>query len=380
MKKQLPLLILSVIALAISACSTGYSTYKHGDYYKACMEAIERLRSRPGNDKAQFVLSKSYPLAKKTAEHEIENAKIANNADMYDAMVYQYERINALAQAIYACPKALEMIPQPTEYIAELSAAKQGAAEQAYQMGIKAIEANTLEQARVAFQYFNKSNEYVNGYKDVLTKIEQARYYATLRVVVQKPFTSNRYQYSADFFFKNLLSEMSQVTRNRFVRFYSPEEAAAENMTNPHQYIVLNFEDFSIGDVRETSNSTDMKRDSVVVGTVKVNGKTYNSYNTVKAKFISIRREISSSGTLSLRIIDAANNRDLQFRNFSGSYVWYTTWGTFTGDDRALTDQQKRQCEQRPQNLPVNQDLFVEFTKPIYNQTISYVKSAYSKY
>jgi hypothetical protein len=283
-------------------------------------------------------------------------------------------------KAIEACPKALEMIPQPTEDIAELSAAKQGAAEQAYQMGIKAIEANTLEQARVAFQYFNKSNEYVNGYKDVLTKIEQARYYATLRVIVQKPFTSNRYQYSADFFFKNLLSEMSQVTRNRFVRFYSPEEAAAENMTNPHQYIVLNFEDFSIGDVRETSNSTDMKRDSVVVGTVKVNGKTYNSYNTVKAKFISIRREISSSGTLSLRIIDAANNRDLQFRNFSGSYVWYTTWGTFTGDDRALTDQQKRQCEQRPQNLPVNQDLFVEFTKPIYNQTISYVKSAYSKY
>jgi hypothetical protein len=42
MKKQLPLLILSVIALAISACSTGYSTYKHGDYYKACLEAIKR--------------------------------------------------------------------------------------------------------------------------------------------------------------------------------------------------------------------------------------------------------------------------------------------------------------------------------------------------
>jgi len=380
MKKQLHLFILLVLALAINACSTGYSTYKHGDYYKACLEAIDRLRSRPGNDKAQFVLTKSYPLAKKTAEHEVENAKIASNADMYDVLVYQYERMNSLAQAIYACPKALELIPQPTEYIAELSAAKQGAAEQAYQMGIKAIEANTLDQARMAFQFFNKSNEYVYGYKDVLTKIEQARYYATLRVIVQKPITSNRYQYSADFFYNNLLSEMNQVTKNRFVRFYSPNEASAENMTTPHQYIVLNFEDFSIGDVKDISESKDMKRDSVIVGTVKVNGKTYNSYNTVKAKFTSIRREISSRGTLSLRIVDAQNNRDMQFKNFSGSYVWYTTWGAFQGDDRALTDQQKRQCEQRPQNLPVNQDLFVEFTKPIYTQTISYIKTAYSKY
>lgn len=380
MKKQLQLFIIAVIALTISACSTGYSTYKHGDYYKACLEAIDRLRSRPGNNKAQFVLTKSYPLAKKTAEREIENAKVANNADMYDVLVYQYERMNSLAQSIYACPKALELIPQPTEYIAELSAAKQDAAEQAFQMGIKYLEANTLEQARFAFQYFNKCNEYVNGYKDVLTKIEQARYFATLRVVVQKPVTSNRYQYSADFFYNNLLSEMNQVTKNRFVRFYSADEASGENMNNPHQYIILNFEDFSIGEVRDITNSTDMKRDSVVVGTVKVDGKTYNSYNTAKAKFTSIRREISSRGLLSLRIIDAQNNREVQYKNFSGEYVWYTTWGSFQGDDRALSQQQKRQCEQRPQTPPANQDLFVEFTKPIYSQAVSYIKTAYSKY
>jgi hypothetical protein len=306
MKKTYQILLLGFVALLAVSCSTGYNTYKKGDYYKACMESIERLRSNSHSEKAQYVLVKSYPLAKKTALREIENAQIANGSDKYDVLVYQYDRMNQLASAIYACPKAAELIPQPTEYVAELSNAKQMAAEQAYQMGIKAIEANTMEQARMGFQFFNKANEYVYGYKDVIHKIEEARYYATLRVIVQKPYTSNRFQYSADFFYNNLLAEMSHATKNRFVRFYSPEEASAENMNNPHQYIVLNFEDFSVGNIRETSNTIDMKRDSVIVGTVTVEGKKYNTYNTVRAKLTTIRRDISSGGILSLRIITLA--------------------------------------------------------------------------
>ena len=149
---------------------------------------------------------------------------------------------------------------------------------------------------------------------------------------------------------------------------------------NPHQYIVLNFEDFSVGNIRETSNTTDIKRDSVKVGTVKVEGKTYNSYNTVKAKLTTSRREISSGGILSLRILDAQNNQEVQRRNFTGSYVWNTSWANFKGDDRALTEEQKRMCNREPQTPPSQQDLFIEFTKPIYSQAVSYVRSVYSKY
>ncbi|HEY6915694.1 MAG TPA: hypothetical protein VI413_13545 [Paludibacter sp.] len=380
MKKFYQFLLLCFVVLFVSACSTGHTAYKQGDYYKACLEAIERLRSNPNSQKSQFVLTKAYPLAKKEAQREIDNAQLANGVDQYDILVYQYERMNQLANAIFHSPKANQLIPQPTEYIAELSNAKQMAAEQAYNMGIKAVEANTIEQARLGFQFFTKANEYVYGYKDVIHKIEEARYYATLRVIVQRPYTSNKYQYSADFFYNNLLAEMSQNSKNRFVRFFSPEEASAENMRDPHQYIYLNFEDFSVGNIRETSNTVDVKRDSVIVGTVKVEGKTYNTYNTVKAKLTTFRQELSSGGVLSLRIVDAQNNRELQLRNFTGQYVWVTDWATFQGDDRALTNEQKKMCGQKPQLPPTHQDLFVGFTKPIYTQAVSYVRSVYNKY
>jgi hypothetical protein len=380
MKKANHFLFLCLLTIIATACSTGSTSYKHGDYYKACLESIDRLRSNPKSDKSQSVLVNSYPLSLKTAQREIDNALIANQPDKYDVVVYQYEKMNQLADQIFNCPKALELIPKPTEYVSELSKAKQMAADQAYESGSKALTVGTLDQARVAYQYFQNVNRYVPGYKDVLNKMSDARYYATLRVIVQKPYTNANFQYSADFFYNNLLLEIRKNAQNRFVRYYTPEEAHKENMKNPHQYIVLNFEDFSVGNIRESSNTTEHKRDSVIVGTVKVEGKTYNSYNTVKARLTTFRREISSGGVLSLRIIDAQNNQDLLQQNLTGTYVWNTSWANFKGDDRALDNEQKKMCNREPQTPPTQQDLFIEFTKPIYSQAVSYIRSAHSRY
>lgn len=377
MKKFYQFLFISIVALIMTSCSTGRSAYKRGDYFKACIESIDRLRSNPKSKKSQSVLLKSYPMALKTAERDIDNALLTNGPEKYDVLVYQYERINQLANNIYHCPKANELIPQPKEYISEIAAAKELAAEEAYNSGIKAYNMNNIEQARVAYQYFLKANQYVSGYKDVLKKIEEARYQGTLRVIVERPRTRDNYQYSADFFYNNLISEMSQSTKNQFVRFYTPDEAIEENMRNPHQYIELNFEDFTVGNIRETVKSIDLQKDSVVVGKVQVNGKSYNAYNTVKAQLNTFRREISSGGVLNLLIIDAESNRILQQQKFSGEYVWSTSWSTFKGDDRALTREQKKMCNQQAQIPPQHQDMFIEFTKPIYSQTISYIRSVY---
>ncbi|MDP4239904.1 MAG: hypothetical protein Q8904_10600 [Bacteroidota bacterium] len=373
-------LFLSVIVFFITACSTGSTAYQRGDYYKACLESIDRLRANPKNVKSQDVLTKAYPLAQKTALREIDNALLANTPDKYDVLVFQYDRLNQLANDIFTCPKANELIPQPTQYIAELSKAKQMAAGQAYEMGIKALSIGTLDQARMAYQYFRNADRYVTGYKDVQNKIAEARYSATLRVMVQKPFENKNYQYSADFFYHDLLAELRRNSQNRFIRYYTPEEARIENMHNPHQVVILNFEDFSIGDVKETRDTKELKRDSVLVGEVKVDGKTYNSYNTVKAKLTIFRREINTGGTLSLRILDAQNSQELQRRDFIGNYNWNTKWANFNGDDRALNDKQKEMCTKEPNTPPTQQELFIELTKPIYSQAVSFIQSAYSRY
>ncbi len=79
-------------------------------------------------------------------------------------------------------------------------------------------------------------------------------------------------------------------------------------------------------------------------------------------------------------VLDAKTNGVLATRKFNGQYVWTSKWARFNGDDRALSPVQLALCKQKEQQPPANQDLFLEFTKPIYNQLIPAVKTFYQNY
>jgi len=63
-----------------------------------------------------------------------------------------------------------------------------------------------------------------------------------------------------------------------------------------------------------------------------------------------------------------------------GEFIWISEWASFNGDDRALSQQQLNMTKQREVQPPTPQDLFVEFTKPIYDQVTSRLSSFYSRY
>lgn len=66
MKKIYNFSILSIIIVLLAAsCNSASKAYKNGDYYRATINAIDKLRSKPNNEKAQKVLLDAYPLAQK---------------------------------------------------------------------------------------------------------------------------------------------------------------------------------------------------------------------------------------------------------------------------------------------------------------------------
>jgi hypothetical protein len=302
-----------------------------------------------------------------------------NSPNKYSIAANEYTALNKIADAIYTCPKALQLIPQPTQYSRELGEVLNKAAEESYQLGERQLKLQTIESAREAYRHFVKADQFVKGYRDVNAKIAEALELATFKVIVQKPITPQAHQLTSDFFYTNLMAQMSQSAAKSFVRFYTEEEAQRERLTQPDHFLVLDFDEFSVGNMRESKSTTDMKRDSVLLTTVTVDGKTHNAYGRVEAKFTTFKREVISQGTLSVRII-AANNRVEQHQKFPGKFTWVNEWATFNGDERALTDAQKKMTKSEPKMPPPPQDLFVEFTKPIFNQTISFVNNYYSKF
>ena len=378
-KFPLSIFLLFVVLLFMTGCKSSSKLYNKGKYSQAVIESVRKLRSSPNDAESQTILVQSYPMAVNMALREINNALQSNSVTRYDIVIDRYELLNRLANEIYTSPKAVELIRSPQEFNEELRQSKDVAAEHYYEQGVKAMSDRTVKQARTAHQFFVKANTYVNGYRDVIAKMDEALFAATLHVVVEAPRLPERYQFSADFFYSNLVTEMNKSNQQRYVHFYTPEEAENSGMKNPHQYIGLDFLDFTVGSVNESKTTKEVKRENVPI-TVEIGGRQTTANTTVTANLTTHRREIISGGKLHVRIIDAATEGITNQRSFEGSYVWVSEWGSFTGDDRAFTDEQKKIVARQATAPPPNQDLFIEFTKPIYTQVVSYVRTVYRNY
>ena len=108
--------------------------------------------------------------------------------------------------------------------------------------------------------------------------------------------------------------------------------------------------------------------------------KEYKVYGTVKATIYHYSKTIRSAGVMDFRIVDANTEKILTVEKMPGEFTWFSEWATFNGDERALTEEQLKLSKQKEIPPPPPQDLFIEFTKPIYDQIINKVKNYYRNY
>ncbi len=111
-----------------------------------------------------------------------------------------------------------------------------------------------------------------------------------------------------------------------------------------------------------------------------VESDTTKIYGTVKATFHQYSKSTISKGVVSFKIIDAKTGALLSVQKMPGEFVWVSEWATFNGDERALSPDQLRISKQKEMAAPPAQDLFIEFTKPIYQQITSKIQDFYKGY
>ena len=103
-------------------------------------------------------------------------------------------------------------------------------------------------------------------------------------------------------------------------------------------------------------------------------------YATVKATVFIYTKTITSNGVLDFRIIDAGSNSVISQEKLPGEFIWQTQWATFNGDERALTEEQLELSKLKEAPPPSPQALFIEFTKPIFDQMTQKVRDFYRNY
>ena len=107
---------------------------------------------------------------------------------------------------------------------------------------------------------------------------------------------------------------------------------------------------------------------------------TNKVYGTVKATLYHYTKTTTSKGIVSFRILDAKTGALLSAAKMPGEFVWKSEWATFNGDERALSEEQIKLSKQKELPAPAAQDLFIEFTRPIYDQITTKIKDFYKGY
>jgi len=370
-----------IICLLLLSCSSGKKAFERGDYFNATLQAVNRLRSNPNSEKALQAVKDSYPMSLTWFQGKIDYALSTNSPFKYSEVVDYYEKMNRLSDEISRCPAALNIFPKVNYFTSELEQTRKLAAEEQYQAGLVNEKINTRLAWKDAYFNFKQVDRFAPGYKDVKSRMDEAKYNATIKVIVEKIPVPRAYQLTSDFFLQQIIENLMRYRPNEFVEYYSPESADKSKIRNPDQLLKMSFDDFVIGQVYDKESVHEVRRDSVEVGTVTLaNGNKMKAYNTVRAKLTVYHRELISNGILDVTIIDLLQNNVISQRKFPGQFVWSVEWGSFNGDERALSDKQFAICKRKPSPPPGPQDLFIEFTKPIFNQVTPFLKSFYQKY
>ena len=363
-------------AFLFYSCSTGKKALQKGNYSEAVFQSVQRLRDNPDNKKAIEAIEQSYPLAISTSKLEIEELERSQYPFKYSEITKRYETMNRMADEIRHCPAALKLIGNPEAFGDQVAAARQKAAPEAYNAGVSLLKQGTRLAARDAYYQFLNADRFVPGYQDVKQKIEQAKFDATLKVVVEQVPVPGRYKLSSDFFYNQVYTLLDKTSKREFVEFYNP--AAAKKLPYVDEILKMEFDDFVVGSTYDKDTEKELtSKDSVKIGTVTINGQKVDAFDQVKAKLLIHRREVVSTGVLVVQIVEARGNKPKATQKFPGTYTWFSEWASFNGDGRALSPQQHEMCKNKPVMPPPPQELFLEFTKPIYDQLQVFLRNYY---
>ncbi len=362
---------LILVVLFLHACSSGKKALQRGDYFTAVMTAVERLRSNPDHKKSKEILQESYRLAVDWSETSARNTITSNAPNKYKTALNEYEKINAMYEAIRRSPGATKVVRYPVEKYKEVSELKSKAAEESYEAGIVALMNNNRSDAKRAYFLFRESNNLVPGYREAIEMMAQAEYNATLRVV----FEENNFSYQG---YTLQPAILNSTNNNQFIKFYSKAQVIDEAPDFPDQFLYVTISSMQPGTERVTREIKTIV-DTVKVGEKEVKGVKEPIYERVEAELTTNTKNMSATGQVRLVIHDAKSQSVLMSRDVSSLYDWSDSWATIKGDQRALNAEQKKLLAKKEPRISTN-DLMRGLQSDMDRKVTAELRSFYSQY
>ena len=339
------------------SCKSAEKLYNKGRYDEAVMLAAKKLQKKPGNAELVNVLQDAYRFAVNNHESNIRNLANSNSDLRWEHIYSEYQQLQALYEAIRRSPSVYDIV-QPTDYSSYLATYKEEAGNARYERGLELMDQDNKQSYRQAYYEFQKALALKPGDLSIKQKMQESYENAVTNVVIQ-PLNRFGYQYTNyDFDYRNFNYEILRYLNNnkgQFIRYYSPYEAGSGHLKTDNS-VEMRFSDVNIGRYRDQRSAREVSKQVVSKEIVISKDSVVREYTTVKAKITTTIRTINADGLLQATVRDY-NGRRIWNDTYRGEYSWTYSFATYTGDERALSDEDKKLINQREQWPPSNDEI-----------------------
>lgn len=360
-QKFYPYFLLISMMVVLVGCKSASKMYQQGNYDEAVELAAKKLQKKPGDAELVGVIQNAYRFAVNDHESHIQALSAGQSEMKYEAIYREYASLQRLYDAIYHSPGVMNVV-EPTDYSSYLVTYADKTADAYRDRAYRRMDMGTKESFRDAYFDLEKALGYRRGDLEILEAKEEAFENALTRVVVLpmddglNGFRFSSYnmaeRYDLD---DQILRNLKYNSSNLFVKFYSRAEARGLNIV-PDQVVELRLNTLQSGRMRDREERREVSKEIVVKETVYRPDSVVKEYAKVKAVITQHRRTLSADGSLFITVRDG-DGRRIWSDQVAGGYDWATEFTTYTGDERALSENDRKLIRIRPENPPSDREM-----------------------
>lgn len=359
MKMKLYTLSLLAGLLVLTSCKTAKKMYEKGHYDEAVELAAKKLQKDPDDPRYREMIQSAYQYALNDHENRIRDLSASNNELKWEWIYNEYASLQKMYDAIYKVPAILHLV-KPYNYSSYLVTYAEKAGKVRYERGIAFMQRYDKQSYRNAYREFQSALRYIPGDRDALQKKDEAYEYAVTNVIVLPMQQQGGYVYSGYMPGGNNLDD--ELIRNlqfnsgsEFVRFYNAWEARSRSVRVDLE-LEMQMTTVNIGRYEDQRSLRKLSKEVLIRERVIRPDSVVKEYGQVHATITTTRRSLHSDALMRINVRDAGG-RWIWSDHASSSHQWNTSFSTYAGDARALSETDRQEVERRREFAPTEAEI-----------------------
>ena len=379
--KLYPFIILGLSLFAFS-CRTAKKMYEKGNYDEAVELAAKKLQKNPDDPKLISLIREAYRYAEEDHQANIRSFSQSSNELKWEWIYNEYASLQRMYDAIYKVPSIFRLL-DPIDQSGALISYAEKAGDVRFDRGMYFMDQGDKASFRKAYGEFIAAMKFKPGHRDISLKMEEAYELAVTNVIVHPIHQYGGYVYSGYSpggmnFDDQLIRDLLFNSGSEFTRFYSAWDARGQAV-RPDLEMDMSLVRFDLGRPQEIRSKRRVSKEVLVKETVYKPDSVVKEYAKVYADIHTTRMTQYAEARL-----------DISLRRTDGSWVWSDHLGasrswtnetvSFTGDQRALSDQDRQLLNNSNNNTPpherdITRDLLDELSRDAVYRVRSYFTS-----